>query len=509
MSRRSSSELQLSSWNSKPQGFFPPRGPTTMAAAPNSVGAPSASESNSTVEPLSPTKAKDDFTVTAPTFPEGGLQAWATVAGAFLIQFCGFGYTTSFGVYEDFYKREYLTQSSPSAIAWIGSINAFLVPSGGLIAGRLYDRGYFYHLIIAGSLLLSFSLFMLSLCQPQQLYQIFLAQGLGAGLGAGATYVPSVAIVSHYFKKRRALAMTIVAAGSSLGAVVHPLMLNNTLRSHLGFGNAVRASAGLVSGLLLIACFLMRPRLPPPAANPPLWKSLKRFSRDGVYILATLGMTTFTVGFYFPLFYLQLDAITHGVNQTLAFYSLVILNTSSFVGRVTPGFFAQRVGVINIIIAATGCGAVLLFCMIALKSVASVIVIGIIFGYCAGAFVTLMAPLIAVLTEDIGELGLRMGVTFGVVSIAGLVGPPLNGALLTGHYVWWRPALFSGLMALIGFFLFVATAVVSQRRAATSRQATSVAAGEVVGEKPPAAVGAANRATSNLEVVPADDTVET
>ncbi|KAJ7215509.1 MFS general substrate transporter [Mycena pura] len=499
-----------------------------MAAAPDLVGAPSASESNSTVEPLSPTKAKDDFAVTAPTFPEGGLKAWATVVGAFLIQFCGFGYTNSFGVYEDFYKREYLTQSSPSAISWIGSINAFIVPSAGLIAGRLYDRGYFYHLIIGGSLLLSFSLFMLSLCQPQQLYQIFLAQGLGTGLGAGAIYVPSVAVVSHYFKKRRVLAMSIVASGASLGAVVHPLMLNNTLRSHLGFGNAVRASAGLVSGLLLIACFLMRPRLPPPAANPPLWRSLKRFSRDGVYVLATLGIAAFTVGYYFPLFYLQLDAITHSrVNQTLAFDSLVILNTSSFVGRLLPGFFAQSV--INIIIAATGCGTVLLFCMIALKSVASVIVIGAIFGFCAGAFVTLQAPLVAVLTEDIGELGLRMGVTFGVVGIASLVGPPIDGALLTGHYVWWRPALFSGvrlffshgpcrmlsslslqLMALIGFCLFIATAVGSQRRAATSRQATSVqvAAAELVGEqKPPAAVGLVSRATVDLVVVPTGDTV--
>jgi hypothetical protein len=24
------------------------------------------------------------------------------------------------------------------------------------------------------------------------------------------------------------------------------------------------------------------------------------------------------------------------------------------------------------------------------------------------------------------------------------LGPPINGALLTGHFVWWRPALFSG-----------------------------------------------------------------
>ncbi|KAJ7444682.1 hypothetical protein FB451DRAFT_1413078 [Mycena latifolia] len=77
-----------------------------------------------------------------------------------------------------------------------------------------------------------FSLSMLSLCKPEQYYQIFLAQGVAVGLGAGAAYVPSV-IISHYFRKRRALAMAIVTTRSAHGAVLHPVMRSNTLRSHL------------------------------------------------------------------------------------------------------------------------------------------------------------------------------------------------------------------------------------------------------------------------------------
>lgn len=33
-------------------------------------------------------------------------------------------------------------------------------------------------------------------------------------------------------------------------------------------------------------------------------------------------MSIFTMGFYFPLFYLQLDAVTHGINETFSFYSV-------------------------------------------------------------------------------------------------------------------------------------------------------------------------------------------
>ncbi|KAJ6461855.1 MFS general substrate transporter [Mycena vitilis] len=433
------------------------------------------------------TPSKSQFTLALPTFPEGGRAAWATVAGAFLIQFCGFGYTSSFGAYQDFYTRDYLTQSSTSAISWIGSINALIIWSGGLVAGRLYDRGHFHLLLCGGCLLQCFSLFMLSLCQREQLYQIFLAQGVGLGLGAGIVYIPSVAVISHYFQKRRALAMTIVASGSSLGSVVHPIMLNNLFRS-LGFANGVRTSAGLVGGLLIIACLLMRPRLPPPDTHPPFWKSLPRFARDLPYVFAVLAMATYTMGFYFPLFYFQLEATTHGISQTLSFYSLVIMNGSSFFGRLSPGLFVHRFGVINMITVSTGVGSVLLLSMIALKSIASVVVLGVLYGYSAGlckfirkpalsfcgsffllhaTVVTLMAPLVAVLTDNMGELGLRMGVGFAVVGLGSFVGPPINGALLTADFKWWQPALFSGIMGFTGFALFIVTLVAVRRREKT------------------------------------------
>lgn len=116
-----------------------------------------------------------------------------------------------------------------------------------------------------------------------------MSQGVCAGIGAGLIYVPSIAVISHYFQKRRTLAMSIVAAGSSFGSVIHPIMLNNTFNSSLGFGNSVRASAGLVTGMLLIACLLMRTRLPPPKTVAPVIPTIKKFARDKAYVFASLG----------------------------------------------------------------------------------------------------------------------------------------------------------------------------------------------------------------------------
>ncbi|KAF9439880.1 hypothetical protein P691DRAFT_614297, partial [Macrolepiota fuliginosa MF-IS2] len=117
----------------------------------------------------------------------------------------------------DYYTRVFITSESPSAISWIGSVNAFIVVSSGLIIGRLYDKGYFHHMIIGGAALIIFSLFMLSFSKPDHIYQNFFAQAIGHGIGAGMMYVPTLAVISQYFLRRRALAMSIVAAGSSLG----------------------------------------------------------------------------------------------------------------------------------------------------------------------------------------------------------------------------------------------------------------------------------------------------
>lgn len=114
--------------------------------------------------------------------------------------------------------------------------------------------------------------------------QVFLAQGLGASIGAGMMYVPSMAVVSHYFQKQRALAMTIVACGASLGAMLHPIMLNHTLNGHLGFANATRANAGLMAGCLSLACFITRPRLPFTTHQPDLRMLAWKFVKDGPYV---------------------------------------------------------------------------------------------------------------------------------------------------------------------------------------------------------------------------------
>lgn len=77
----------------------------------------------------------------------------------FLVIDIGNRYINAFGVYQDFYVREYLNNYTPSDIGymrsyfnyifcsliasrWIGGIQIFLNFSLGILTGRLFDRGY-------------------------------------------------------------------------------------------------------------------------------------------------------------------------------------------------------------------------------------------------------------------------------------------------------------------------------------------------------------------------------
>ncbi|KAG9318805.1 major facilitator superfamily domain-containing protein [Chiua virens] len=359
-------------------------------------------------------------------FPEGGTAAWCTIIGATLIQFCGFGYTMSFGIYQDYYTLYYLTNKSSSAISWIGSINAFLTTAVGLVSGLLYDRGYFYHLLIGGSLLQSFNLFMLSLTQPGQYYQIFLAQGIGLGISQGFLYVPTLSVLSHYFQKRRTFAMSLVTSGSSLGAIIHPIMLNYLFNRGVGFANGVRISAAFISVLLLIACSLTRTRLEPPQ-HPTNCLSVGRgVIRDPFFCLACIGLFCLQIGFFFVLFYLQLDSVKHGNSETFSFYSLAVLSGGALIARLTTGFIASRVGVLRLMIITTTACSILTFGMTGLSSIPTVVVLGGIFGYFSGIYIALLAPLMSYLTHDFSELGARIGIGMVFVGVGNLIGASLS-----------------------------------------------------------------------------------
>lgn len=85
-------------------------------------------------------------------------------------------------------------------------------------------------------------------------------------------------------------------------------MLNNLIRN-IGYASAVRASAYLILGCLVIANLTIAPRLPPMKDRPVELQlpkpDIKKIMKHPPYWFALIGGFFCTWGFFLPFFYLQ------------------------------------------------------------------------------------------------------------------------------------------------------------------------------------------------------------
>ncbi|KAJ3573094.1 hypothetical protein NP233_g2654 [Leucocoprinus birnbaumii] len=393
--------------------------------------------------------------------PEGGLYAWATVVGAWLVQFVNFGYVNAFGAYQDYYVRHYLTQSSPSVIGWIGGVQICFTFAMGIVTGRLFDAGYFYYLNIS-------SLVLYALSSEAFSFEVFLSHGIAFGLASGLSYLPSLAIVGHYFKRRRPLAVGIVSTGSALGereysgrkgsypmrssgAIIQPIMLNNLFNNQdIGFHNGVRISGAFNVFLLIVANGIMRTRLPPNRSGQSL--PVKQYSRDLPYVIILISCMFAFLGLFYVVFYLQLYSVVHGIDDNLAFYSLSILNAASILGRVIPGYLAPKFGPLNMSIFFWIANGTITACLPLVNGRAGTAIYAIVYGFVSGGCIGLTPAIMLAFMTDPREYGTRLGIFFFFGGAIGLVATPISGALLTDQYNWVRASVFCGVFCIAAGF---------------------------------------------------------
>ncbi|KAJ7666110.1 MFS general substrate transporter [Mycena polygramma] len=394
-----------------------------------------------------------------------------TVAGAWLVLFSTFGYLYSFGVYEsefssrylpqhltrptDYYVLEYLTNHSPSSIAWIGSFQLMMPFALGVVSGKLFDNGHFHLVQIVGGVLFTFSLFMLSLAKPFQYYQVWSkkfsrnrkpnmpSQGLGVGIGTGLIFVPAVSITSHHFAKRRSLATGVVLSGISAGSTIFPI--NSQLIPKLGFAGAVRASGYLVAACLVVGNAMMRTRPRPARAVP----DIKSFFSEGAYLFAIAGC---------------LFAVQHSVGSDLAFYSIAIMNGAGAFGRVAATYFADIDGPFHLHVGTTLATAATIWAVLGIHNSASLVVVSVLYGIFSGAWLALSIACLASLARNADEVGARTGIALALGSFGVLGSAPIQGALLTREFLWIRPIAFSAVILIASVFCLVAMSILARRR---------------------------------------------
>ena len=122
----------------------------------------------------------------AGAFPDGGLKAWTTVLGSFFCLFVSFGWINCIGVFQEYYQTHQLAAYSPSTIAWIPSLETFMMFLGGPVFGKILDSYGPRWLLLAGSFLHVFGLMMASI--STRYYEFILSQGIVSPIGASIIF---------------------------------------------------------------------------------------------------------------------------------------------------------------------------------------------------------------------------------------------------------------------------------------------------------------------------------
>jgi MFS family permease len=295
-----------------------------------------------------------------------------------------------------------------------------------------------------------FSIMVTSICN--EYWHFMLVQGVLNGLGTGLLLFPAMSAVSQYFDKRRGAAMGFSIAGSSFGAVIFPIVLSKLLNdTGVGFGWSVRVCGFIMLPILVFSCVAIKARLEPRATKFFLWEAF----RNPLYNILIIVSFFLFVGMFIPLFFLPTYGLYHGMDEALASYLVAIVNGASIPGRVIPGILGDKFGRINAYCAAGISTAILIFCWPKAVSTAGIIVFAAIIGFTSGAIISGSSVVLTTCAKDPKDVGTYLGMGMAFASLAGLVAPPANGALLKAYGGFDQVTYLSGTMCMFGALLLL------------------------------------------------------
>ncbi|OAQ96896.1 hypothetical protein LLEC1_00572 [Akanthomyces lecanii] len=316
------------------------------------------------------------------------------------------GWANSFGTFQAYYTT--LLDRSPSEISWIGSLNVFLLFFVGTFTGRLTDAGYFRAVFLFGSVLLAVGIFATAQCTTYT--QFLLAQGVCIGVAHGCLFCPTLAVLSTYFHRNRALAVAVIAV----------------------------ANVGVRTRI--------RPRKTGPMVE---WQAFKELEYT---FYAAAAFFNFW-GVYFAFFYVSAysrDALKPPLSYPDSLNLLLILNGVGVIGRIVPNFIADRIGAVNVFIPTSIIASILVFCFIAIDSPAGLYAWVVVYGIIGAGIQSLFPAALSFLTTDLRKLGVRMGMVFAIVSFAVLTGPPIAGAIIASPAGYTGAKAFAGTAIAVG-----------------------------------------------------------
>ncbi len=318
---------------------------------------------------------------------------------------------------------------------------------GGILMGKAADRfGIVPPLIVAA---IALCLGYVAAGLSHSLWQFALAHGLLIGLlGSSATFGPLIADISHWFERRRGLAVALCASGNYFAGTVWPPIVEHFIQTvgwrqtHIGIGLFCAVT------MLPLALTLRRK---PPARHESEARQAAAGSRGSLGLspaalqtLLWIAGLACCVAMSMPQVHIvaYCGDLGYGVARGAQMLSLML--GFGIVSRVGFGWIADRIGGLATLLIGSLLQGVSLLLYLGFNGLTSLYVISALFGLFQGGIV----PSYAIIVREYfppGEAGTRVGITMMATLLGMALGGWMSGAIfdLTGSY---RAAFANGVL---------------------------------------------------------------
>ncbi|RBI82604.1 MFS transporter [Rhodosalinus halophilus] len=316
--------------------------------------------------------------------------------------------------------------------------------AGNLLIGRAVDRLGVVRALAGAAVGLSASFAVASLSPSLTVLAVL---HFAVGFGTAASFGPLIADISHWFLKRRGIAVAIAACGNYLAGAIWPILLADIM-AEAGWRGVYLALAAITLSLMLPLSFFLRRRLPAAAAAHADAAAAERALSSGfsprtlAWLLALAGIGC-CVAMSMPQVHIVAYCVDLGYGPAVGAEMLSLMLMGGVVSRLVSGVLMDRLGGVVTLLIGSTLQMIALFLYLPYTGLVSLYTVSLIFGLAQGGIV----PSYAVIVREYmpaREAGARVG----FVIMATIVGMALGGWMsgwiydATGSY---RAAFLNGI----------------------------------------------------------------
>lgn len=280
-------------------------------------------------------------TAAAANAPEESPQAWVVVWACFVALGVIFGVSYSFAAFFESLSAQF--GANRADVALVFGLCGLVYFTGGAAAGLAADR--FGPRIVCGAGMLCIAAGLAVSSVATSMLAVYLAYGVGIGVGIALVYTPSIACVQPWFTRRRGLAAGIASAGIGAGTVLVPLGATALIAALQWRGAMQVLAVGVV--LLGGGATLLLARAPSASgaggravAGHTLRQAMATPQFRWFYLMTVLAGPVMFV----PFAHVSAAARDLGVDDARAVGLVGLIGIGSLTGRFAIGALADRIG---------------------------------------------------------------------------------------------------------------------------------------------------------------------